>query len=60
VSRGWQQSGRLCRREFWRKPQWLKLEVRVRVKHLQGRDTLRHASVQGLVTWNSTASSQLA
>jgi hypothetical protein len=44
----------------WRKPQWLKPEVRVRVKHLQGRDTLRHANVQGLVTWNSTASSQLA
>jgi bifunctional non-homologous end joining protein LigD len=32
----------------WRKPQWLKPEVRVRVKHLQGGDTLRHASVRGL------------
>ena len=32
----------------WRKPQWLKPEVRVRVKHLAGGDTLRHASVQRL------------
>jgi len=33
----------------WRKPQWLKPELRVRVKHLAGGDTLRHASVQGFV-----------
>ena len=32
----------------WRQPQWLKPELRVRVKHLAGGDTLRHASVQGL------------
>jgi hypothetical protein len=32
----------------WRKPQWLKPELRVRVKHLAGGDTLRHASVKGL------------
>jgi bifunctional non-homologous end joining protein LigD len=32
----------------WRKPQWLKPELRVRVKHLQGGDTLRHATVKGL------------
>jgi bifunctional non-homologous end joining protein LigD len=31
-----------------RKPQWLKPELRVRVRHLAGGDTLRHASVQGL------------
>jgi bifunctional non-homologous end joining protein LigD len=34
--------------QMWRKPQWLKPELRVRVKHLAGGDTLRHASVQGL------------
>jgi ATP-dependent DNA ligase len=32
----------------WRKPQWLKPELRVKVRHLAGGDTLRHASVQGL------------
>jgi ATP-dependent DNA ligase len=32
----------------WRQPQWLKPELRVRVRHLQGGDTLRHASVLGL------------
>jgi bifunctional non-homologous end joining protein LigD len=31
---------------MWRQPQWLKPELRVRVKHLAGGDTLRHASVQ--------------
>jgi bifunctional non-homologous end joining protein LigD len=31
----------------WRKPQWLKPELRVRVRHLAGGDTLRHASVRG-------------
>ena len=31
-----------------RKPQWLKPELRVRVRHLAGGDTPRHASVQGL------------
>jgi bifunctional non-homologous end joining protein LigD len=31
-----------------RKPQWLKPELRVRVRHLAGGDALRHASVQGL------------
>jgi hypothetical protein len=33
-----------------RKPQWLKPELRVRVRHLAGGDTLRHAIVQALVT----------
>jgi bifunctional non-homologous end joining protein LigD len=33
----------------WRKPQWLKPELRVKVRHLAGGDTLRHASVQALV-----------
>ena len=32
-----------------RKPQWVKPNMLVRVRHLQGGDTLRHASVQGLV-----------
>jgi bifunctional non-homologous end joining protein LigD len=32
----------------WRKPQWLKPELRVKVRHLAGGDTLRHASVLGL------------
>jgi bifunctional non-homologous end joining protein LigD len=31
-----------------RKPQWLKPELRVKVRHLAGGDTLRHASVRGL------------
>jgi ATP-dependent DNA ligase len=31
----------------WRMPQWLKPELRVCVRHLQGGDTLRHASVRG-------------
>ena len=31
-----------------RKPQWLKPELRVRVRHLAGGDTLRHATVQAL------------
>jgi bifunctional non-homologous end joining protein LigD len=34
--------------QMWRKPQWLKPELRVRVKHLAGGDTLRHASVQSI------------
>ena len=34
---------------IWRQPQWLKPELRVRVRHLQGGDTLRHATVRGLV-----------
>jgi bifunctional non-homologous end joining protein LigD len=33
----------------WRKPQWVKPELLVKVRHLAGGDTLRHASVQGLV-----------
>jgi ATP-dependent DNA ligase len=33
----------------WRKPQWLKPEVRVKVRHLAGGDTLRHGTVRGLV-----------
>jgi bifunctional non-homologous end joining protein LigD len=33
-----------------RKPQWLKPELVVRVRHLAGGDTLRHASIQGLVS----------
>jgi bifunctional non-homologous end joining protein LigD len=33
----------------WRQPQWLKPELRVKVKHVQGGDTLRHASVQRIV-----------
>ena len=33
----------------WRKPQWLKPEVRVKVRHLAGGDTLRHGTVKGLV-----------
>jgi bifunctional non-homologous end joining protein LigD len=32
-----------------RKPSWLKPELRVRVRHLAGGDTLRHASIQGVV-----------
>jgi bifunctional non-homologous end joining protein LigD len=35
-------------RRVWRLPQWLRPELRVRVKHLAGGDTLRHASVRGL------------
>jgi DNA ligase D-like protein (predicted ligase) len=31
-----------------RQPSWLKPELRVRVRHLQGGDTLRHATVLGL------------
>jgi bifunctional non-homologous end joining protein LigD len=34
----------------WRQPQWLKPELRVRVKHLAGGDTLRHASVRAVVS----------
>jgi ATP-dependent DNA ligase len=33
----------------WRKPQWVKPELLVRVRHLAGGDTLRHASVQSRV-----------
>jgi bifunctional non-homologous end joining protein LigD len=33
----------------WRKPQWLKPELRVKVRHLAGGDTLRHASAHSLV-----------
>ena len=32
-----------------RKPQWLKPELIVRVRHFAGGDTLRHASIQRLV-----------
>ena len=32
----------------WRKPQWLKPELRVKVRHLAGGDTLRHATVKAL------------
>jgi hypothetical protein len=32
----------------WRMPQWLRPELRVKVRHLAGGDTLRHASVLGL------------
>jgi|SRR5688572_8350303 hypothetical protein len=31
-----------------RKPEWIRPEILVRVRHLKGGDTLRHASVQGL------------
>jgi DNA ligase D-like protein (predicted ligase) len=31
-----------------RQPEWVKPEILVRVRHLKGGDTLRHASVQGL------------
>jgi len=31
----------------WRRPQWVRPELRVKVRHLAGGDTLRHASVQG-------------
>jgi bifunctional non-homologous end joining protein LigD len=31
-----------------RQPEWVKPEILVRVRHLQGGDTLRHAIVQGL------------
>jgi hypothetical protein len=34
---------------IWRKPQWLKPELRVRVKHLAGGDALRHGSVRHIV-----------
>jgi bifunctional non-homologous end joining protein LigD len=37
----------------WRKPQWLKPELPVRVKHLAGGDTLRHASVLTLTSAKS-------
>jgi hypothetical protein len=30
--------------------QWLRPELRVRVKHLKAKGTLRHATVKGLVT----------
>jgi bifunctional non-homologous end joining protein LigD len=33
-----------------RKPQWLKPELIVRVRHLAGGDTLRHATVKSLAT----------
>ena len=33
-----------------RKPQWVKPQLLVRVRHLKGGDTLRHASVKGLGT----------
>jgi DNA ligase D-like protein (predicted ligase) len=32
----------------WRRPQWLKPELRVRVRHLAGGDALRHATVLGM------------
>jgi ATP-dependent DNA ligase len=32
-----------------RRPEWVKPEIFVRVRHLKGGDTLRHAIVQGLV-----------
>jgi DNA ligase D-like protein (predicted ligase) len=32
-----------------RQPEWVKPEIRVRVRHLQGGDTLRHATVQALI-----------
>jgi transposase len=31
----------------WRRPQWLKPELQVKVRHLAGCDTLRHATVLG-------------
>jgi DNA ligase D-like protein (predicted ligase) len=33
----------------WRRPQWVKPELLVRVRHLAGGDTLRHAAVKGVV-----------
>jgi hypothetical protein len=37
-----------------RRPQWLKPELRARVRHLAGGDTLRHATVLGLAeNWGS-------
>jgi bifunctional non-homologous end joining protein LigD len=39
-----------------RKPHWLKPELSVRVRHLAGGDTLRHAIVRGCA--NSEASTQ--
>jgi ATP-dependent DNA ligase len=33
-----------------RKPSWLKPELRVRVRHLSGGDTLRHATIKGIAT----------
>jgi hypothetical protein len=32
----------------WRKPQWVKPELIVRVSHLAGGDTLRHAIIRGV------------
>jgi bifunctional non-homologous end joining protein LigD len=37
------------------KPQWVKPELQVRVRHLAGGDTLRYASVQGLVHLKAAA-----
>jgi bifunctional non-homologous end joining protein LigD len=39
----------------WRKALWVKPELRVKVRHLAGGDTLRHASVQGLVNEGASA-----
>ena len=33
----------------WRQPEWLKPELRVRVRHLAGGETLRHATVKSIV-----------
>jgi bifunctional non-homologous end joining protein LigD len=37
-----------------RTPEWIKPELLVRVRHLKGGDTLRHASIQGLVPHTDT------
>jgi bifunctional non-homologous end joining protein LigD len=37
------------KQRVWRRPQWLQPEIKVRVRHLAGGDTLRHGSVLGLV-----------
>jgi bifunctional non-homologous end joining protein LigD len=37
----------------WRKPQWVKPELLVKVRHLAGGDTLRHATVEGLAAKQS-------
>jgi bifunctional non-homologous end joining protein LigD len=34
----------------WRQSQWLKPELRVRVKHLQGGDTLMYATVKAILS----------
>ena len=36
-----------------RQPLWIRPELLVRVRHLAGGDTLRHASIQGLVNVRS-------